>query len=244
MIRSIVGLGFICGLSLAAHADEGVSGRTGEVARPAQAAEQQPKRSWGPEQATGEPNAPNAGDSASAWASQSADGQAEWLICEFAKPTSVVAIHVHENDCPGALVKVTAFDPDGKEVVAWEGVDPTPVDKEHGVSTLKVGLGFDVQRIKLYLDSVKVPGWNEIDAVALEDDKGQKHWATKVEASSTYATTILPVHVIDEFPQPDDLKPALEKLQNDVNELKASQKELQNDIRELKELLKAALKKS
>ena len=139
---------------------------------------------------------------------------------------------------------MTAFDAEGKEVVAWEGVDPTPVDKEHGVSTLKVGLGFDVQRIKLYIDSAKVPGWNEIDAVGLEDLMGQKHWATKVEASTTYATTIDRIHVIDEFPEPVDLKPALEKLQNDVNELKASQKELQAEIRELKDLLKAALKKN
>jgi len=201
------------------------------------------KRSWGPEQATGAPDAPNAsGDSSSAWASLSADDQAEWLVCEYAKPINVVAIHVHENDCSGALVKVTAFGADGKEVVAWEGVDPTPRDKGHGVSTLKVGLGFDVQKIKLHLDSVAVPGWNEIDAVGLEDEKGEKHWATKVEASTTYATTMERGRIV-EVAEPVDLKPALDKLQNDVNELKANQKELQREIRELKALLKESLKK-
>jgi hypothetical protein len=201
-----------------------------------------PKRSWGPEQATGAPDAPNAGDSASAWASLSQDDQAEWLVCEYARPTNVVAIHVHENYCPGALVKVTAFGVDGKEVVAWEGADPTPRDKEHGVSTLKVGLGFDVQRIKLYLDSAAVTGWNEIDAVGLEDDKGEKHWATKVEASTTYATTLERGGFRMVEPEPVDLQPALKQLQDDVAELKATQKELRKEIRELKDLLKAVLK--
>jgi hypothetical protein len=48
----------------------------------------------------------------------------------------------------------------------------------------------DVKCIKLYLDSVKVAGWNEIDAVGLVDEEGKTHWATSATASSTYADTL------------------------------------------------------
>ena len=46
---------------------------------------------------------------------------------------------------------------------------------------------FDLSRIRIYLDSPKVPGWNEIDAVGLVDEKGTTHWAASARASSTYA---------------------------------------------------------
>src|SRR5262245_58225458 len=41
---------------------------------------QRPKRDWGPEQATGEPDTMMAGDIVTASASQSQDGQDEWLM--------------------------------------------------------------------------------------------------------------------------------------------------------------------
>jgi hypothetical protein len=43
------------------------------------------KRSGGPEQATGPPDTPRAGDISTAWASQTADGQDEWLRLHYAK---------------------------------------------------------------------------------------------------------------------------------------------------------------
>ena len=53
----------------------------------------------------------------------------------------------------------------------------------------KVAVTTDVttRRVKIYLACTKVPGWNEIDAVALIDDKGGKQWAVHADASSTYA---------------------------------------------------------
>jgi beta-lactamase regulating signal transducer with metallopeptidase domain len=144
------------------------------------------KPSWGPEQAAGEPDSPQAGDQVTAWASLSADDADEWLVCEYANAVTAKSIAVHENLAPGALTKITAFDPSGAEVIAWEGQDPTPRDQPRGISVIPVRLDFPVRRIKLYLDSRAVPGWNEIDAVGLEDDAGQTQWALGVEASSTY----------------------------------------------------------
>ena len=144
-----------------------------------------PEQAWGPEQAAGPPNTPVAGDRQTAWASASQDGQKEWLLLTYEEPVKAAAVHVHETYNPGALTKVTVFD-DGEEVTVWEGEDPTDQSKSMGVSKIPIDVDFAVNRVKLYLDSPSVPGWNEIDAVGLIDEKKEMHWAVEAEASSTY----------------------------------------------------------
>ena len=146
------------------------------------------KRGFSPAQVTGPPDVRQAGDNSQAWASQTPDGQKEWLICEYAEPLEVRAVVVYETYNPGALVQISAFNADGDEVVAWEGTDPTPRGKPKGISVIPVKLDFAVKRIRLSIDSPAVPGWNEIDAVAIEDRNGNTHWATHAEASSAYGT--------------------------------------------------------
>jgi hypothetical protein len=145
------------------------------------------KRPWGPEQATGAPDTDGAGDIETAWASLTPDGQDEWLLLEYAKPVVPREIHVHETYNPGALYKVSVFKLDGTEVEVWKGKDPTPVGTERGVSKIPVKVNFKTNRVKIYLASRDVPGWNEIDAVGVVDAAGKSHWATSADASSTYA---------------------------------------------------------
>ncbi|MGV3720179.1 MAG: hypothetical protein ACO1SX_04645 [Actinomycetota bacterium] len=144
-------------------------------------------RSWGPEQVTGEPDTEGSGDIATAWASKTQDGQDEWLALEYARPIVPVAVIVHETFNPGALSRVSLFRPDTEEVDVWKGTDPTPPEKGHGVSIIPISTETAANKIKLYLDSKRVPGWNEIDAVGLIDQMGRTHWAVRAEASSTYA---------------------------------------------------------
>ena len=149
---------------------------------------QQTPRQWGPEQATGAPDTwPRSGDLTTAWASRTPDGQGEWLELTYDAPLRPVAVSVYETYNPGAVDRVTGFDPSGQEVELWAGSDPTPAGKDKGVSVIAVHPDFDLTRIRVYIDSPKVPGWNEIDAVGLLDDKGVTHWATGATASSTYA---------------------------------------------------------
>jgi hypothetical protein len=148
---------------------------------------QRPKRQWGPEQATGEPDTNMAGDIVTAWASQSQDDQEEWLTLEYEDFVTPTAVLVYETFNPGALYRVTAFKPDGEEVELWKGADPTPTDAGMGVSEIPVKANFKTNRVKLYIDSPRVPGWNEIDAVGLRDKKMAMHWAVAADASSTYA---------------------------------------------------------
>jgi hypothetical protein len=173
---------------------------------------------WSPQQAAGQPDTVSMGDQVTAWASKGVDTGMEWLILDYANAVIPKAVHVYENYCPGALFKVTLFDENGDEHVAWQGADPAtnstvnlqgnfpswarppmtsvsvprtgtmPITGAVPVAQVPVSASFKTRRVKIYLDSAVVPGWNEIDAVALIDDKGQTQWARRVEASSTYAS--------------------------------------------------------
>ena len=124
-------------------------------------------RAWGPEQATGEPDTAGAGDIQTAWASRTPDEQAEWLVLDYAEPVVPKMVKIHETFNPGAVNAIGMFTPDGKEVRVWSGQDPTGRDQGKGVSEIPVKADFKTKRVKVYLDSQAVPGWNEIDAVGV-----------------------------------------------------------------------------
>ena len=147
---------------------------------------------WAPHRTVGPPDTPRMGDIPTAWASLTPDGQPEWLELVYAEPVHAISARVYETHSPGALVRVTAIDPSGRETDAWTGTDPAKLDAS-GVYIADVPLSTTqpVSRIRLHLDSVKVPGWNEIDAVALVEPNGKQHWAADASASSTYASNHL-----------------------------------------------------
>ena len=145
------------------------------------------KRAWGPEQVTGKPDTFRAGDTPTAWASGTPDGQNEWLVLEYQRTVLPKAVKIFETFNPGAVHKVSLFNADGQEVEVWSGKDPTSATEEMGVSEIAFEATFKTNRIKIYLDSKSVAGWNEIDAVALVDEKAEAQWVQRAEASSTFA---------------------------------------------------------
>ena len=150
-------------------------------------------RQWGPEQVIGAPDTwPRSGDIGTAWASKTPDGQEEWLQLSYESAIRPSAVLVYETYNPGALKKITAINEDGREIELWSGKDPTAAGSEKGISVVPVHPELDVKCIKVYLDSVKVAGWNEIDAVGLVDEAGKTHWAKSATASSTYAADAEP----------------------------------------------------
>lgn len=149
-------------------------------------------RNWGPEQATGEPDTEGSGDLVTAWASRTQDEQDEWLELEYDHAFQPTGVIVHETFHPGALNRITMFQSNSEETDVWRGTDPTPRSAEHGVSIVPVTVPFETNKIRLYLASKEVPGWNEIDAVGLVDSLGKTHWAVRAQASSTYAESIVP----------------------------------------------------
>ena len=141
---------------------------------------------WGPDQAAGEPDTPGAGDYSTAWCSETPDGKDEWLLLDYDEAVRPTAVKVYETYNPGALSKVCVFGPDNKEVEVWSGKDPTPVGSGKGVSEIKFSTEFEIRRVKIYLNSKEVKGWNSVDAVGLVDSEGKTHWALSAQASSIF----------------------------------------------------------
>jgi hypothetical protein len=151
---------------------------------------------WDTDQVTGPPDTHEAGDIRTAWAAKTPDANQEWLVLEYEQSVVPIAVLVHETYNPGAVVKLTRFEKFGGEETLWEGADPTPAGAELGVSRLPVSTSIATNRIKLYIDSPAVPGWNEIDAVGLVYGNEQVIWAERAYASSSYGrNNPLPVFV-------------------------------------------------
>ena len=147
---------------------------------------QHPVGSWSVEQVTGPPNTSGTGDFSTAWASATQDDQKEWLVLEYAESVVPTAILVNETYNPGAVIKVTHYPRWGREKVLWEGSSANSTGAA-GPTRLPVNAGIKTGRIKVYIDSPAVPGWNEIDAVGLQCADGSVIWADDAEASSSYA---------------------------------------------------------
>lgn len=147
---------------------------------------------WGIEQLFGPPDTEQYGDMRTAWASQSADGQPEWVVAHFENEVTPQELHIYETFNPGAVNKVSIFTPLGNEVVVWQGSDPTKVGSGGGISKIPVKTIWPTKKVKIYLDSPAVAGWNEIDAIGLVDQEEQTQWTRFAETSSSYGETYSP----------------------------------------------------
>lgn len=176
------------------------------------------KRSWGPEQATGEPDTLQAGDRSTAWASKTADGQDEWLRLRYRRAVTPTAVHVYESYNPGALYRITARNSSGREIEIWSGEDPIPVGSGIGQAAIPVATSFKTDCITIYLRSSTVKSWNEIDAVGLLDSSENVQWAVSATASSSYADLTPPPPTPP--PTPQSNRQRIEKLETEVRRLR------------------------
>jgi len=147
------------------------------------------KVAWNAMQATGKPDSLDGGDVQTAWASASQDGQREWLELTYGGEYEAVGVIVYENYNPGAVDSVDACVGNNERVQVWAGKDPIEPGKLKGVSMISFSTPVKTKCVRLNIDSQRVPGWNEIDAVGLLDKEGNVHWATSATASSSYGAT-------------------------------------------------------
>ncbi len=148
------------------------------------AAERALQPAWGAAQAVGDPDTLTAGDQRTAWAPASADGGTEWLQLGYESAVEVAQIRVRETCGAGSIAKVAAVLEGGREVVIWQGrheASPGIVD-----APFNAPAGLTARGVKVYLDTARVPGWNEIDAVELIGRDGTRQWAKTSAASSSY----------------------------------------------------------
>jgi hypothetical protein len=150
-------------------------------------------RAWGPEQAVGAPDTMTAGDHRTAWAPANSDGGVEWLEAEFAKLSDLSQVVVRQTCNPGAITKVVAITETGAEVPIWQGEDPSR-GQRLADTPFSVPPGVNARKVKIFLDTSKMPGWEEIDAIQIVGRDGTQQWANSVNASSTYAQGAISGH--------------------------------------------------
>ena len=144
------------------------------------------KRDWSADQLTGQPDATAGADDRRAWASATADGQGEWIELSYEKPVEAVAVVIFETHNPARISSVKAFAADDRWIWVLDQRSARPSERRSQATTLPIQWGEPVNRIRISLESVAVPGWNEIDAVGLLDNRGQVHWAASAKASSVW----------------------------------------------------------
>ncbi len=149
-------------------------------------AERAQQPAWGAGQAVGEPDTMTAGDQRTAWAPATADGGTEWLQVGYENAVEVAQVRVRETCGAGCIAKVAAILEGGREVVIWQGRR----DASDGIvdAPFSAPPGLTASAVKVYLDTARVPGWNEIDAVELVGRDGSRQWAATSSASSSYGS--------------------------------------------------------
>ncbi len=141
---------------------------------------------WSAGQVVGEPDTMTAGDQRTAWAPAAADGGTEWLQLGYEKAVEISQVRVRETCGAGCIAKVAAILDNGAEVIIWQGRHSAG----EGIvdAPFNAPAGLTARNVKVYLDTARVPGWNEIDAVELIGRDGTRQWAKTSAASSSYGS--------------------------------------------------------
>src|ERR1043165_5383765 len=126
-------------------------------------------------QVLGRPNkCPSSGDSPCAWISKS-DGRfgggEEHIKVGFAKPIAIQQVGIAENFNPGAVQQVILYDLQDKPHRVYYGDPASSGQQSRIMHVFFVKTDYKVKAVELVLQTGKVPGFNEIDAIGISDSK-------------------------------------------------------------------------
>ena len=140
---------------------------------------------WHAMQAAGPPDADPTQDDRNAWAPHDEQmPEPQWIELTYARPDHITAVQVFEVCSPGALAEVYSRDERGTLRLLWSGSSPETHEGPFEITFERTK--YRVQSLKLVLDTQRVEGWNEIDAVKLTGEGGEQ-WAVAAKASSSFA---------------------------------------------------------
>jgi uncharacterized protein YjdB/PKD repeat protein len=123
---------------------------------------------WSAQQALGAPNVPYYSDHGNAWASSSTGSSREFLELGFSRPDTINTIKIWETFNPGAIDTVYVFNPEiGNWEIVWSGTAYPEAPRIRVFEVKFPTTSFFVDRVRIAINSPAVPGWNEIDAVAI-----------------------------------------------------------------------------
>lgn len=112
---------------------------------------------------------PEYGDIQTAWAPKSPNATAEYITVGFSRLQFVNSIKIYETYNPGAVVEVQIHN---AESDSWEVVfSEEPVldlPKESRINDISFPMtNYLVDQVKIIMQTQKVSGWNEIDAIEI-----------------------------------------------------------------------------
>jgi hypothetical protein len=138
---------------------------------------------WTAAKVIGPPDADAANDDPRAWASARPDMGLQWIEVGYHTPQHGNLLRIFEVNIPGAIVRVTAIEPNGTEHVLWSGVDPTSIPGVFEVSFRTTE--YKIKSVRITLDTDQREGWSEIDAVELIGPE-RRAWSSSARASSHF----------------------------------------------------------
>lgn len=144
-------------------------------------------RGWDADQAAGAPRVfPRLGDNRGAWACKDKRSRSDWLEVEF-PATEATTVLIYETCDPGAVSRVLV---DGQEVYA-SSEKPGKFNRSQ-VLWIRLAPARSVTRVRVEVDASRVPGWPQIDAVALVPAGGAPSPAEGARPSATPAKGTAP----------------------------------------------------
>lgn len=109
---------------------------------------------------------PSVGDLSGAWASESKNRGAEWIAVEFPTPFVAQSVLWAETFNPGAVIRVDDLSDPNAPTVLWESASDVHVTGSL-IAELRLPAPRTIRALRFVLDTSRVTGWNEIDAIGL-----------------------------------------------------------------------------
>lgn len=128
------------------------------------------KKQYAAKQALGKPNVlPAFKDSPCAWSPLNEESRTdEYLQVGFSKPMRISQVAVAESHNPGAVSKVYIIDVSGKSHEIYSNTMTRALPEPGRMLRINFPLtAYKVASVKVVLNTLGIPGWNHIDAVAI-----------------------------------------------------------------------------
>jgi len=113
------------------------------------------------------------GSTPTAWApleKRSING--EFIHVEYSNPIKLKTIYINETSSPGSISKIIAYDErfDEHEIYLNENLNFIVEESRLLTIELKTKTNFKVKQLKIFLDTKKVPGYNQIESIGISEN--------------------------------------------------------------------------
>lgn len=113
------------------------------------------------------------GSTPTAWApleKRSING--EFIHVEYSNPIKLKTIYINETSSPGSISKIIAYDErfDEHEIYLNEKLNFIVEESRLLTIELKTKTNFKVKQLKIFLDTKKVPGYNQIESIGISEN--------------------------------------------------------------------------